>query len=288
MAKQDVLIKKNDTKPEAITKRDITKSWITWDLGCEMSSSYERLQSVIFCAAMIPILKKLYKTKKTLSEALIRHLNFFNTEGVAGTIIHGVVIAMEEEKANGEDGTSDEASGEAITGIKTGLMGPLAGMGDSLIWSIWMPITIALFIPFAMQGSILGAIGPLVLYAGSCMSISYYLYHKGYYFGKESIITLMQNGKISELITGASVLGLFMMGALSASYVTITTPFTIKMANSSPIVIQKILDGIAPGILPLLAVFGIYFYMKKKGPRYTNILVAVLLISVLCSVLGIL
>lgn len=283
MIEQKSLDIKDEKTKNTITKRDITKSWFIWDLGCELSNSYERLQSLIFCAAMIPILKKLYTTKETLSKALIRHLNFFNTEGVVGTIIHGITIAMEEEYSKEKDHPDD-----AINGIKTGLMGPLAGIGDSIIWAMWMPITIALFLPFAMNGGIIGAIGPLILYPGSCMLLSYFLYHKGYTLGRESIIMLLQGGKIQDLITGASILGLFMMGALSASFVKITTPLTIKMANSTPIAIQKILDSIAPGILPLIAVFGIYYYMRKRGPRYSNILIAILIISIILSILGVL
>jgi D-glucosaminate-specific PTS system IID component len=61
------------------------------------------------------------------------------------------------------------------------------------------------------------------------------------------------------------VLGLIMMGALSASYVKITTPLKISALKGSEVVVQQILDSIAPGLLPLAAVFAIYFYLVKKG-----------------------
>ena len=131
-----------------VDKKDIRKSWWIWYLGAEVSNSYERLQSLIFCASMTPVLKKLYKDKAELSEALKRHLNFYNTEGIAGSIVNGITIAMEEQKANNEQGSTDAA----ITGIKTGLMGPIAGIGDSIIWAAVMPIIIALFLPFAING----------------------------------------------------------------------------------------------------------------------------------------
>ena len=106
---------------------------------------------------MTPILKKLYSTDEELSEALKRHLVFFNTEGILGAIIQGIVISMEEQKSNGENITDD-----AITGIKTGLMGPVAGMGDAIIWAAVMPIIFSIFLPFASNGSALGGIMPLI------------------------------------------------------------------------------------------------------------------------------
>ncbi|MCO7512317.1 PTS system mannose/fructose/sorbose family transporter subunit IID [Serratia fonticola] len=266
-----------------LTKRDITKAWFIYWLGAEVSNSYERLQSLIFCASMTPIIKKLYPQKEEQVEALKRHLNFFNSEQTFGAVIQGVAIAMEEQKTRGEP-----ISDSSITGIKTGLMGPLAGIGDSVVWAAIMPLLIAIFIPFAANGSAMGGIMPVVLYTVITMAISYGLAHKGYTLGRESIIGLLQGGKIKELIYGANVLGLIMMGALSASYVKITSPLKISALEGSEVVVQQILDSIAPGLLPLVAVFSIYFYLVKKGPRYTTILLSVVVLSVVCSLLGIL
>lgn len=270
-------------KDSVLTKSDIRKSWLIYYMGAELSNSYERLQSLVFCASMTPILKKLYKDKEDLKEGLKRHLNFFNTEGIMGGIIQGIVIAMEEEKSKGED-----VSDSSITGIKTGLMGPLAGIGDSIIWGALMPLLIAMFIPFASNGNPIGGIMPLILYPGITIAISYALCRKGYTLGRESILALLQDGKIKELIFGANVLGLIMMGALSASYVKISTPLKITAIQGSTIVVQDILNSVAPGLLPLAAIFGIYYYLTKKGPRYTTILITVVIVSILTSVLGIL
>jgi D-glucosaminate-specific PTS system IID component len=95
-------------------------------------------------------------------------------------------------------------------------------------------------------------------------------------------------GRIKELIYGANVLGLIMMGALSASYVKITTPLKISALKGSEVVVQQILDSIAPGLLPLAAVFAVYFYLLKKGPRYTTILLSIVAISIVCSLTGVL
>ena len=265
-----------------LTKADITKAWFIYWLGAEVSSSYERLQSLIFCASMTPIIKKLYPQKEEQVEALKRHLNFFNSEQTFGAVIQGISIAMEEQKTRGEP-----ISDASITGIKTGLMGPLAGLGDSFFWGT-LRLLIAIFIPFAASGSAMGGIVPLILYPAITLAISYGMVHKGYTLGRDSIIGLLQGGRIKELIYGANVLGLIMMGALSASYVKITTPLKLSALKGSEVVVQQILDSIAPGLLPLAAVFAIYFYLVKKGPRYTTILLSIVALSVVCSLLGVL
>ncbi len=271
-------IKENSTNK--ITKKDVTKSMWIYYAGAELSNSYERLQSLIFCASMTPILKKLYKTDEELSAALKRHLVFFNTEGIIGSVIQGITISMEEQKAKGENITDD-----AITGIKTGLMGPLAGIGDAIIWAALMPILISIFLPFASNGSAMGGIMPLILYPLVTILISYYLIHNGYTLGKKSVVSMLHGGKMKQIIFTANVIGLIMMGALSASYVTISTPLVFHFTSGTQIVIQDILDSVVKGLLPFFAIYG---YLKKKGPYYNRILLSVVVFSIICSLLGIL
>lgn len=271
------------TQVRKLTKNDITKSMWIYYAGAELSNSYERLQSLVFCASMTPVLKKLYDTDEELSAALKRHLVFFNTEGTFGAIIQGIAISMEEQKANGENVTD-----EAITGIKTGLMGPIAGMGDAIVWAAIMPIIISIFLPFASNGSALGGIMPLILYPVITIAIAYGLIHNGYTLGKKSVVSLLHGGKMKSIIFTANVIGLTMMGALSASYVTISTPLKFGFASGTQIVVQDILNTVAPGLLPLAAVFIIYFYLRKKGPYYNRILLTVVAVSVITSLLGIL
>lgn len=267
-----------------LTKKDLGKAFWIYQLGCELSNSYERLQSLVFCASMIPAIKKLYHdNEEAQREALKRHLAFFNTEGTIGASIQGISLAMEEEKANGA-----EISDTAITSIKTGLMGPLAGIGDSIIWAALMPIIISIFIPIAKNGSIIAGIGPLVIYTGITMYISWTLINKSYTLGRNSIITLLQDGKIKQVIYSANVMGMMMMGALSASYVTISSPMKLVVPGGATIVFQEILDQILKGVLPLSAVFIIYYYMLKKGPRYGVIISTIVIVSIVGAVLGIL
>lgn len=267
-----------------IDKKDLSKAFWIYQLGCELSNSYERLQSLVFCASMIPAIKKLYADNEDEQrEALKRHLNFFNTEGTIGSSIQGIAIAMEEERANGAAITDS-----SITSIKTGLMGPLAGIGDSIIWAAVMPLIISIFIPMAKNGNAIGGVGPLVIYTVLTMYISWGLINKSYTLGRNSILKLLKDGKIKQVIYAANVLGMMMMGALSASYVNISSPMKFKVPGGATIVIQEILDQIMKGLLPLAAVFAIYFFMVKKGPRYGIIIGSIVLISVVAAFFGIL
>ena len=111
-----------------LNKQDLRRSWFKWMASSEQSNSYERLQALLFCGSISNCLEKLYPNKEDLSAALQRHLQFYNSEADFGCLIPGIVLSMEEERANGAD-----IPDEAITGLKTGLMGPLAGIGDTIV-----------------------------------------------------------------------------------------------------------------------------------------------------------
>ncbi|MFK9094360.1 PTS system mannose/fructose/sorbose family transporter subunit IID [Bacillus salipaludis] len=266
-----------------LSKKDLMKTFAVWYASVEVSNSYERLQALAFCNALSRSLRKLYKDNdEEYKKALKRHLQFYNSEGTFGSIIHGVTLSMEEEKANGA-----EIPDEVITGFKTGLMGPIAGIGDTLIWGTMKPIILALACSLALSGNSLGAIIPF-LHPLAIILIGFSMLRSGYLLGKESVMRLMKSGLINKIITSASILGLFMMGALSSTYIKIKTPLQFKLMNSKPIVIQEILDQILLGMLPLCAVLGIYFYFKFKGQNYNKIIIGIIIISLISSFLGIL
>jgi D-glucosaminate-specific PTS system IID component len=264
-----------------ITKKDLTKTYWLWYWISEICLSFERLQALAFCTCLIPILKKLYPDKEDLSAALKRHLNFFNTEGIWGCCIHSIVIAMEEQKANGE-----EIPDEAINGLKTALMGPLAGIGDTIDWATLKPLIYGFAATVAMTGNGAGALITLIFTIITAI-LGYYIWHWGYKFGTESISKVLQSGLINEVIIGTSIMGLFMMGALSANFVKLTTPVVMQLGSGKPIPIQGIFDGIAPGLLPLAVTFSIYLYMSKKGLNVTKIVVFILIACLVGSFMGI-
>ena len=261
-----------------LNKKDITKAYIRWWWTAEISNSFERMQAVAVCATMGPILQKLYKNKEDLVAALKRHLIFFNSQAIWGGLIHGTAIAMEEEKAMGQ-----EIPDEVITGIKTGLMGPLAGIGDTLDWGTMQTLFTAIAISFGATGSIVAPIFPCIL--GIWLFVEgLYLFRFGYSLGRESIRHILSGGIVKKLIDGASILGLFMMGSLSAMVVKLNT--TIKFdVSGKDFIVQDVLDKIAPGLLPLGAIFLVYWMMKYKKMSITKVLCILVVLSIVGAVI---
>lgn len=265
----------------AITKKDVNKLFFRWYVRAEMSNSFERLQSLSFCSAMVPALRKLYPDKEKRAEALQRNLQFFNTEGIFGAAIHGTTLAMEEQKARGEN-----IPDEMITNIKTGLMGPMAGIGDTLTWGILRPILLALAASFAMQGSALGIIFPFIFVIVTYI-IGNYLCNMGYTMGRNSIKEMLSGGKIKDVIYAAGIVGVFMMGALAASYVDISTPLSFSI-NGEEMLVQDMLDSIIKGLLPLGFVMGSYFFLKKFPYKILPLLLIIVAVCLLGSLFGVL
>ena len=266
-----------------LTKKDVNKSHLLWYLGAETNNSYERLQASSFCSAMAVNLKKIYgDNEDEYKEALQRHLEFFNTEGTIGAVVVGVALAMEEEKAKGN------LTGDVVTSIKLGLMGPIAGIGDTLIHGMAKSILLGLACTFALEGNAIGLIFPpmfslLVFITGR------YTCNLGYKFGGEAVPRLLKSGTMNILITSASILGLIMMGALSASYVKVATPLSWVITSTEKVIsLQSSLDAILPGILQLGAVFGVYWYFTNKGQNYLKLVLTILVISIVAAYFGIL
>lgn len=266
-----------------LTKKEINQSHLYWYLAAETNNSYERLQAPSFCAAMAKNLRKIYKDDdEAYKEALQRHLEFYNTEGTMGAVVVGIALAMEEEKARGN------LTGDVITGIKLGLMGPIAGIGDTLIWGMSKAILLGIACTFALEGSPVALLFP-PLFSILIFVLGRYTCHLGYRMGSEAVPKLLKSGTMNTLITAASVLGLFMMGALSASYVKVATPLSWTISSTgSAIGLQANLDAILPGMLQLLAVFGIYWYFTHKGQNYIKLVLTILVISIVAAFFGIL
>lgn len=269
-----------------LSKKDVLKSWLIYWTSAEVCHSFERMQAPSFCAALVPALKKFYPNKEDQPhyiEALKRNMTFFNTEAHwGGGPCLGLTLAMEEKKSQ----NYEAIPGEMIMNLKTGLMGPLAGIGDTISWSTLMYLFIGLFLPLAKKGNPLGGIAPLVLLTVVCFSIGYFLTSKCYTFGYSFAENMLKSGLVNMIIAGASILGLFMMGGLASTYVTVSTP--IKFATSAySTTLQSIFDSIAPGILPLIVVLCVWGYLAKVKRNYFAATLGVTIISLVLGCLGV-
>lgn len=274
-----------ETGEKLLTRRDVTKSWLLWWIFAETGRSFERMQAPGFCSALVPALKKFYpndEDKPRYIEALKRNMTFFNTEGHwgGGTCL-GLTLAMEEKKSRNYDAIPSEM----ITNLKTSLMGPLAGIGDTLSWSTLMYLFVGLFLPLAKKGNPLGGIGPGLCLTVVCFAIGYFLTHKSYTYGYSFAENMLKSGLINKIVAGASILGLFMMGGLASTYVTVSTPIKLT-AGTYTTTIQSILDSILPGMLPLIVVLCVWKYLTKSR-NYFRATLGLTIISLILGCLGI-
>lgn len=284
----EITQKSIDLKPEEITKRDVTFAWLRWYYANEIPHSFDRYLAASLMWALIPILKKLYKDKAQLAAAYQRHLLFFNTQLTwGGGTITGIMSSLESVRANEVyEGKPISIDDNLLYNTKAGLMGALAGIGDAIDSGTVQYIFIAIALPWAQQGSAVGALFPFIAFVCYQLAVGYYFAQLGFKLGRNAGAEVV-GAKMQMLIEGLSILGLFMMGILAASYIKVSSGLKFDISGKE-FVIQKLLDQILPGILPLLVVAGLYVYFVKKGLKVTNALVGLTIILGVLAAIGVL
>lgn len=266
-----------------ITRKDLLRAWWKWCRAVEVPVSFDRMQALAFGYSLNNILRKIYKDDpEELQNAMRRHVTMFNTNCDWGSIIHGITISLEEQRALG----NEEVTPEIIQSLKIGLMGPLAGIGDSVDQGIVATIPLAIFVPMALEGSIVAAFIPAVIYLVWSYGFSWFLFQKGYKLGKNSVLEILNSGTIKRVIEVASIVGLFMIGCLSASFVKVETILEFTSATSV-VSLQSILDGILPKMLPFITVMSMYLYITKRGPKYLRLIGYTMAIAIALTFVGI-
>ena len=261
--------------------------WLCWwrfmflHMACQ---SYDRAYFNAFTAGITPALRWLYKgqpdEKEKIREALMRTRNYYLCEQSFSCIIFGIVLGMEEQKANGAD-----ISGEIIDATRSSLMGPLSGMGDSIHGSTTRQIAIALTLPYCLEGSVVGALLMLIGINITPPLVALLGYPQGYKMGSSFVLKLLQNGWMQKIAAAASVMAMFIMGGMAAKYVNIQT--IVKFTSDiNEVSLQSMLDSIIPGLLSLASVFGFYGFVRKKVN--TNwLILGTLVFGIAMSYLGI-
>jgi len=252
-----------------VTRRDMLGAWFRWLTFSHACYNYERLQGLGFAHSMTPIIRRLYDTKEEIASALKRHLVFFNTEPNVGAVVHGVTVAMEEERASGAAQITDEA----INSVKSGLMGPLAGVGDSLTQGLITPILLALGIGLAQQGNLAGPILYVLLESAAIIGISYFTWMEGYRWGKVAVERVLEAGLLQPLTEGASIVGLTVVGALAATTVSFSSKLAITVGPQTVNLQTDVLDRILRGMLPLTLTLLIWWMLTRKKSPLTIILI---------------
>ncbi|MDO5695298.1 MAG: PTS system mannose/fructose/sorbose family transporter subunit IID [Eubacteriales bacterium] len=241
-----------------LTKKDLRRVFRN-QLTIRTCNNYERQQNAGFTQAMMPVVEKLYDNDEEKKAAYERHMEYFLTNDITSAIPVGISAAIEEECANNED-----FDGSIVTDIKTALMGPLAGLGDSLLNGTARPILASLAISFITSG--LGWIGPLFFVIGMSLvslGIRYLGVFKGYDQGIKLLDTIQNSGIIDNITELASLAAFMIVGGFIPALVQITTPIKIG-SGESVLDLQATFDDLMPGILGLAYTLLMYYFIKKK------------------------
>lgn len=243
--------------------------------------NYERQQALGYAIGMWPAIKRYYKTKEDRAEALVRHMAIFNTTPHLVSAINGISAVMEKEASENPD-----FDRSIINNVKVGLMGPFAGIGDSFFWGTLRVIAAGIGISLAQQGSPLGFIVFLLIFNIPHLLIRYYGTVVGYKFGTSLMDNAKDSGVLQMVSKGATIVGLMVIGAMSASMVGMTTPFSLTIGDT-PFEFQTYLDQIFPLLLPLLYTLAM-FGLLKKGCKPTTILLITIVVGIAGVWLGVL
>lgn len=237
-----------------VSKKALAKSFRNWYYGNLTCFSQEHMQTFGYLVSMLPIVEDLYDNKDDQTKALQTYSAFFNTEPQIGTMIVGVTVGLEEARANGQPVDDD-----TINGIRAGLMGPLAGIGDSLIVGTLIPILLGIAMGLSEGGSVLGPIFYIVVWNLLAYFGMRFAYYQGYKLGGDAVEALV--GPNAQALREAIVMiGTIVIGAVNATWVSITTALTLPGGGT----LQGTLDGIYPKLLPLIFTVFCWWLMAKK------------------------
>lgn len=272
---------KTSNETNALTKKDLRKMF--WrSLSMEFSWHYERQMHMGFCSMISAGLRKIYKDDpKGLAEALQRHMEFFNITAHISTFIGGITLAMEEMNAKQED--FDTSS---INAVKAALMGPLSGIGDSIMLGTLRVLAVGIGTSLAVQGNILGPILFLLIFNVPAFLVRYICAMKGYELGASYLEKIQSSGLMSKFMLAAAILGVMVIGGMINELVSVTTPLAIGSGESAT-AIQGVLDGIMPGMLGL-AVTGVYYKLLQRKVNVMWMIIGTAILGIICAQFGIL
>lgn len=267
-----------------LTRKELLKNWaLTY--SSETAYNYERLQALGQANAMVPVIRKLYpEDKERQVKELKKYFVFYNTEpSFIGTMIPGVAAAMEEQRANGAEDITDET----INSLRTGLMGPIAGIGDTVSQGIVYPILAGIACSLAIDGSYVGPIFFEIAYKICLIGFGWNMYRLGYQKGKSFILTMLREGTIARLTEIFSMVGLMVVGCMTASRVNIEIPMILNIKGVKLGIQEQVIDALMPGLVPLGITMLVYWLVRKKV-NINLIILIIFVLGILLSYLGVL
>ena len=282
---------------KTVSKKTLKKSFLNWFFWNGCSQQAETMLGMAFGQSMAPVIDELYETKEDKAAALQRHITLFNTESQVGSICNGIAIGMEEQLANGN------GSAESIQEAKVALIGPTSAIGDSLWVATIIPLllTICLSIASAIPGSAwVGALLYMIIYPLGTYLLSWKLFNLGYKAGLDGVQRFMASGELDRIMQAITVLGLIVVGALTASFVTCNLNIDIKTAAQvfdsasgtyaegviSVFNLDNLLNSVFPHIVPLALTLGVYNLYTKKNWTPLAIMGLILVLAAVLTAVG--
>ena len=282
---------------KTVSQKTLRKSFLNWFFWNGCSQQAETMLGMGFAQSMAPVIEELYDSKEDRAAGLQRHITLFNTESQVGSICNGIAIGMEEQLANGN------GSPEAIQEAKVALIGPTSAIGDSLWVATIIPLllTICLSVASAMtEMAWVGAVIYIIVYPIGTYLLSWKLFNMGYKAGLEGIQRFMASGQLDHIIQSVSILGLIVVGALTASFVTCTLNIDIKSAAQvfdeasgtyvdgviSVLNLDNLLNSVFPKIVPLGLTLFVYRLYAKKNWTPLAIMVLILVLAAILTAIG--
>lgn len=265
-----------------LTRKDLNR--IFWrSLTLEASFTYERYHGTGYTYSVLPALKKFYQDdKEGLAGAMVRGTEFISITPHISTLVMGVTCAMEEQYSQNKE-SMDPTS---ITAVRAGLMGPLAGIGDSIFWGILRTVAAGIACAMGLKGSVFAPIAFILVYNVPALLVRYFGLLKTYELGIQLVARMSESKLLERLSKCAGIIGLMVIGGMTASMVAVQTPLAFNIGGSE-IVIQEFLDSIMPGMLSLVVVFVMSKLVKKQVSTIV-LMVGLLAAGILLAMVGVL
>ena len=265
-----------------ITKKTLAKSFHHWYYGHLTCFSQEHMQTFGYLTSMLPIVEELYKDKAEQKEAMQTYTAFFNTEPQLGALVVGITAGLEEARANG-----DAVDGETINGMRAGLMGPIAGIGDSLVVGTLIPVLLGIALGLSKGGNPIGALFYILVWNVLIYGGMRFAYFKGYELGDKAVEFLV-GPKGQALRKAISVIGGMVIGAVAATWVSVTTSLELKNADGEAFLkLQEKIDGVYPGLLTAGFITLCWWLMAKKKVSPNLVMHLLVVIALIGVALGI-
>ena len=265
-----------------LTEKELKQIYVR-SCQLDISWNYERQQHMGYSYALTPVIRKLYpgeENKEKRVAALKRGLEFMAITPQLSTLLMGINAAMEEENSN-----NPQFDGNSINAVKTSLMGPLAGIGDSLIPGTLRIIASGIAISFAANGSILGPLLFLLIFNIPAFIIRYFCLKWGYGFGSTFIEKIAESGIMNKISYYAGIIGLMVIGGMVCQQVALDLPIMVGSGDfAEPL--TNYLDQIMPCLIQLGLFGGMYWILGKKFKTTTILMVLIVVCCAICFVFG--